>query len=122
MSPFGIVCSKVSSHVLGRVLLPEVPGQGADIDHMTVRKLLKCIKKYARSLKHKITSKMLINIAVHLCKERIPVGTYNMKKMKKYGPFKIMHRIHANACVADLSSKLHISNTLSVYIYEFLLG
>ena len=52
---------------------------------------------------------------VHLRKEHIPMGTYNMSKMKKFGPRKIVKRHGSgNAYEVELPAKLTISLVFNI--------
>ena len=47
-------------------------------------------------------------------RDRFPASTYNKTKMKKYGHFKILHKISNNAYVIDLPATFNISNIFNV--------
>ena len=51
---------------------------------------------------------------VYLKNERIPTGSYNKLKPRKYGSFKIVRKINNNTYVVDLSGDIAISKTFNV--------
>ena len=48
-------------------------------------------------------------IMIYLRKERIPTGSCNKLKPRKYRPFRIVRKINDNAYVVDLSSDITMS-------------
>ena len=119
--------SKVPNHVLDLVVLSKVPGSNVSVDdmvdkasevHNEVKKKLEASNtKYMEDADQHRWLKTFNKgdlVMVYLCKERFPVGTYNKTKMKKYGSFKVLHKISDNAYVIDLPPDFAISKTFNV--------
>ncbi|KAK4858581.1 hypothetical protein QYF36_018796 [Acer negundo] len=59
-------------------------------------------------------------LMVHLRKHRFPAGTYSKLKNKKYGPFRIHHKLGDNAYQVNLPAEFNISDTFNVAdIFEY---
>ena len=123
-SPFSIVYTRTPRVVLDLVSLP---GGNAEAEKLTEdyratleevqQKLGESNNKYkVQADKHKRAKVFNVGdqVLVFLHKERFPAGTYGKLKQKKYGPFRITHRINDNAYVVDLPDNMGISNTFNV--------
>jgi len=131
--PFQIVYCCPPRHALDLVPLPKLPGLSIAADNMVerittiqdqVRQNLETSNakyKAAADKKRRVHLFQAGNLVmVSLRKGRLPIGTYNKLKDKKYGPFQIQRKINDNAYIVDLPADMAISSTFNVtYLYEY---
>jgi len=132
-TPFQIVYCRPPHHALDLVPLPKLPGLSIAADNMVER--ITAIQDQVRQnletsnakYKEAADKKRRVYIfqagdlvMVYLRKGRLPVGTYNKLKDKKYGPFQILRKINNNAYIVDLLADMAISTTFNVAdLYEY---
>lgn len=127
MSPFSLVYREVPKHVLDLVRLPSEHRKSVAAERMAkdIREVQETASQRLENAnaKYKMAAdlhqrKKIFSeddeVMVFLRKERFPAGTYNKLKPRKYGPFKILHRVNDNAYVVDLPSHMGISKTFNV--------
>jgi hypothetical protein len=107
--PFQIVYYCPPRHALDLVPLPKLPGLSVATENMADR--IKALQEQVRqnleasNAKYKAAADKKRRaqafqvgdlVMVYLRKGRLPVGTYNKLKDKKYGPFQILQKINDN--------------------------
>ncbi|KAK0571531.1 hypothetical protein LWI29_017595 [Acer saccharum] len=132
-SPFALVYRQPPKHALDLARLPKVTGisvaaetmaeQVRDVQAEVKARLEEKNAKYKAAADVKRREKLFAEgdqVMVFLHKERLPVGSYNKLKPRKYGPYKVIKKINNNAYVIDLPADMNISRTFNVAdLYEF---
>lgn len=126
-SPFSVVYQKPPRHVVDLVKLPPMPdyssiaarlAKDSQAIQVEVRqKLEETNQKFKEAAnKHRRVNVFKVGdmVMVFLRRERFPAGQYNKLQPKKYGPYKILHKINDNAYVVELPSTMNISRTFNV--------
>ncbi|GAV73985.1 hypothetical protein CFOL_v3_17468 [Cephalotus follicularis] len=106
---------KVPRHAFDRARLPKIYGLSVAVENMDehVHAIQTEVKKRleATNMKYKTAAdnhhryKVIHEgamVMIFLRTERVPIGTFNKLKPKKYGSYKILEKINNNAYVIDL--------------------
>ena len=132
-TPFQIVYCCPPHHALDLVPLPKLPGLSIAAYNIAERiiaiqdQVWQNLETSNAKYKAAADKKRRVHIfqagdlvMVYLRKGRLPVGTYNKLKDKKYGPFQILRKINDNAYIVGLPADMAISPTFNVAdLYEY---
>ena len=130
MSPFSIVYRKVPHHLLDLAKVSIVQkfsneastmAQVIDVQREVRKRLEKSDARY-KAAADKRREKVFKGdmVMIYLRKERIPAGSYNKLKPKKYCPFQIVKKINDNTYVVDLPSDMAMSKIFNVAdLYDY---
>ena len=127
MSPFSIIYKKTPRHLHDLVKLPtggkfsEAASSMAEntlaVQEEVRGKLEKANAKFKAQADKRRRLRVFEEVdmaMMNLRKERLPAGSYNKLKPKRYGPFKILKKINDNAYVVDLPAEMAMSKTFNV--------
>ena len=126
-SPFSVVYQKSPRHIVYLVKLPKVheyssaAAKLAKDSQAIQNEVRQRLKETNQKFKEAVDKHRRVNVfevgdmvMVFIRRERFLVGKYSKLQPKKYGPYKIMHKINDNAYVIDLPETMNISSTFNV--------